>query len=247
MDNAINQQKETCVLLYQRYLESKEEQDCKNYLAAEIALAKYQLDDMQLKESRNTCWRVIKLCRENGGYGRFFSKNRILAYIEAYSVLGDLFYSRDDLEQARECYEKVISVSDEHLMKTECSADLINFFNIILYCHSKLSELFANSPFIHLKARYDEKGDLFFADSLGKKYHFDIYFIDTSHSCDHIDEIAISQYTLQGMQKQSANKTLQLCESGSIGTRQNPTPGEFVYVSFRGLERGEMKFQICYG
>ena len=78
------------------------------YLKEELYLAKLELDAGLLKEARNTCWRVIKLCRGNGGYGQFFSNNRIEYYIHAYVLLGDIFGAREDIIQSKECYDKAV-------------------------------------------------------------------------------------------------------------------------------------------
>lgn len=141
---AIFWQKKYCGLLKQKYLVYEDDQECLDYLKEELALARYQLDGKVLKDSRNTCWRVIKLCRENGGYGKFFNNRRIAAYIEAYYILGDIFYACDDLGQSRECYEKATLIYNDYMEETE---NLPYIQGLIGSCYYQLSDLFSNPPF----------------------------------------------------------------------------------------------------
>ncbi len=141
---AIIWQKRYCNLLYQKYQVNKNNQECLVYLKEELRLAKYQLDVVNFKDSRNTCWRVIKYCRENGGYGDFINNNRIVIYIESYNILGNMFYERGDLGQARECYEKSIRVYYDWIEKIEISPYI---YDIIVSCCYQLSKLFSKAPF----------------------------------------------------------------------------------------------------
>lgn len=481
---AISWQKKYCDLLKQKYLANNDEQDCLNYLKAELSLARHQLDGEILKDSRNTCWRVIKLCRENGGYGGFINNGRIGVYVEAYAILGSMFYARGDFGQTRECYEKAIRIYNDYIESIERSP---HFLSIIGSCYYQLSELFSKRPFedeknkykclekaigllidsqegffgslescnlgncymnlgklyekdnflkaieaydkareiferiletdsgseislniyrlnicygdaykynssyikamdyydkaidicwsflkntdalemnynfcvgclriidlmdissekssheniedsvlsiaewliennsiakyqelladaylsckkktaqygvkafeiyrglaqqypeiygskfwqckrelwkqnilnkthfpfVRLMAKYDENGNLlYFTSECGNNvYHFDVRFISKGRSFGTVEEIIICQYALWDMQDkysytykvESAFKTLQLCEPGAIGTRQDPTPDEFVYVSFHGRISRRFKFQKCYG
>lgn len=56
-----------------------------------LCLAELEIGANQLKEGRNTCWRVIKLCKTNGGYGPFYSENRAPYYIRAYVLLAEIY------------------------------------------------------------------------------------------------------------------------------------------------------------
>ena len=163
INEAITWQKKCCDLYYQKYIENKDDSECIDYLNSELSLAKCQLDGMFLKDARNTCWRIIKLCRDNGGYGNFISNNRIPIYIETYSVLGDVFCSREDIGQTRECYEKAVNVYNRFIETIERTPE---FLYIIVTCYYKLSEVFAKAPFENekIKHQYLEKAMLLLID-----------------------------------------------------------------------------------
>ena len=74
-------------------------------ITAEYELAQMELADDRLKDARNSCWRALYLCRDQGHY-RFYSDKRIPYYAEIYMLLGDVFLKRGDSEQAYECYER---------------------------------------------------------------------------------------------------------------------------------------------
>lgn len=113
------------------------------YLSEELNLAEIETEAELLKESRNTCWRVIKQCRSNEGYGAFFSEDRIEYYIRAYILLGKMFSKRGDIVQSKECYEKANKLLNQ---LTEDKKDIINdYFYGCLYFH--LGEIYSSKPF----------------------------------------------------------------------------------------------------
>lgn len=164
INEAIAWQKKCCDLYYKKYIENKDNSGCIDYLNSELSLAKYQLDGDFLKDARNTCWRIIKLCRNNGGYGSFINDKRIPIYIETYSVLGDVFHNREDIGQTRECYEKAVDVYNRFIGTIERTPKISH---IIATCYYKLSKVFEKAPFENDKIRHQhlEKAMLLLIDS----------------------------------------------------------------------------------
>lgn len=121
------------------------------YLNAELNLAKLELNYNQLKESRNTCWRVIERCRSNMGYGKFYDEVLISYWIDAYLILGDMFYLRGDRIQARECYEKADDVLMEQLNADNTNIKIIYKAGI---CKTKLGCLLFKRPYYQNSDRY---------------------------------------------------------------------------------------------
>lgn len=126
------------------------------YLKTELCLAKLELNYNQLKESRNTCWRVISECRERGGYGKFYDETLIPCWIDAYLILGDMFYLRGDRIQARECYEKADNVLMGQLKPDNNNIDIIYKAGI---CKTKLGCILFKRP-------YYQNGDRYLKDAL---------------------------------------------------------------------------------
>lgn len=73
----------------------------------EKELAFLQLQNNDIKDARNSCWRAINMCRGTYGRGEFYSEKRKIIFAEVYTLLGDVFKQRKDHKQAYECYERI--------------------------------------------------------------------------------------------------------------------------------------------
>ncbi len=112
------------------------------YLEEELHLARLEMEANLLKDARNTCWKVIKQCKNNGGYGTFLEENRIESYVQAYLLLGEIFLKRDDIVQSKECFKKVQDTLDNEInnsIKTE--------FFTKGYLYYRLAQIFSTGLF----------------------------------------------------------------------------------------------------
>ena len=104
-------------------------------IEAEYDLAEMELETGRIKDARNTCWRGIKLCRSNGGYSSFYSASRIPYYAKLYMLLGDVFFKRDDENQAEECYDRSLKL---YLSLSEKNPDILDILMNTCRCFFKL-------------------------------------------------------------------------------------------------------------
>lgn len=108
-------------------------ENCLLYLHSELDLASLELSAGLLKDSRNSCWRVLKQCKCDGRYGDFYGEYRKEPFVRAYLILGNVFKEREDSEQSLECYEKSISVIEDLIENNPENFDymVLYFENII--------------------------------------------------------------------------------------------------------------------
>jgi tetratricopeptide (TPR) repeat protein len=78
-------------------------------IEAENDLAEMELENGNIKEARNSCWKGLYLCSFSGR-GSFYSSARIPYYAKLYMLLGDVFLKRSDEKQAIECYANDLPV-----------------------------------------------------------------------------------------------------------------------------------------
>lgn len=193
----IEWQKRYLDLVKSKYCSKNCEDACILYLEAELELARLEIKAEMVKDARNTCWRVIKLCRSNGGYGEFISEYRIPCYFEAYLLLGNVFSKRNDIGQARECYEKACNTFEKSLCNTEEDIQIQKKAGILYY---KLSKVFSEEPFYDpqitkkyldksveiLKRLLQRENDMEFCRHLGLCYY--LLAKNYTHSLSNISE-----------------------------------------------------------
>ncbi|MBQ8763259.1 MAG: toll/interleukin-1 receptor domain-containing protein [Clostridia bacterium] len=170
---AITHQKRFTEYLKKKMQESSS--DLLEYLSEELCLAEMEIEANLLKSGRNTCWRVIKLCRSNDGYGSFFDEDRIEYYIRSYILLGKLFAKRNDIIQSKECYEKANKILSQ--MLADKKGLLSNFTCGCLHYH--LGNIYSGYPFydhryiinnFKIALRYFEQCDEIYSDQKVQVY-----------------------------------------------------------------------------
>lgn len=150
---AINWQKKVVNCLSHKADGINDEENIHAYLDQELILGELQRSIGDLKAARNTCWRVLKNCKNDGRYGLLFSEGRRIYFVHAYILLGDVFKDREDYDQAEECYEKAVKEIENGF---DCKQFPPVFLDIIGKAYLKLGQLHLIPDHVVLLERIEE-------------------------------------------------------------------------------------------
>ena len=77
-----------------------------------------------------------------------------------------------------------------------------------------------------------------------KKYYLHIYFVGEEPLHPKIQSIEICELTLESP---IDLKTIQLRDEGGFATRPDPTPDEFITITYANPTNSKKRYQRCYG